>query len=522
MARRKINNEERMSGFISVLGLAAIFIGLVLTILLPAIRVAGWAIIALGVIILITAFVMDYRRVGRALTGKRGIFSTGSTVMVSIFVGIILLINAISISSYVRTDVTGLNQFTLTSQTKDVLANMDQEVHVIGFFVPGDPYQIGVDIGEYARSLLNEYKNYSTKLSIEEIDPDEHPDQAREYGITQYQSLVFESGDRQRVVGPQEILQQAEHAFTSAILEVTGIVQKKVYFMTGHGESLPSGEYSAADQSLQDNLYKTEVLDLQLLGEIPDDATAIIIAGPKKGLTTAEINILSDYLDNNGWVMFLLNPNSPPEYAQLLSQWGVDVKQGTIIDLTSFVSPSPSSPLIPRIRNMLGFSETYFPEATAIIPREDAPKSLVIQPLFFSSPDSWLEENFSPGQGPKMDEGVDTPGPLAIGVLIAGVKDAAKAPTASDTQNLTRIVVIGDSDFASNTNFLNGDNGNLFLNAVELLTAGKELISIERKVLPFRRLVVTQDVANFINFSSIALLPILVLIGGAFVYWRRR
>ncbi|MBA7637695.1 hypothetical protein ES703_45341 [subsurface metagenome] len=142
--------------------------------------------------------------------------------------------------------------------------------------------------------------------------------------------------------------------------------------------------------------------------------------------------------------------------------------------------------------------------------------------LVRASQDSWLERDFDPSEAPEFDEEIDLKGPLTIGFLITTIPPDEAEEESPEVDEGTRLVVIGDSDFASNQHFYNGDNGNLFLNLVGLLTAGKELISIERKVLPFRRLVVGPEVANFINISSIGLLPLLVLVLGSIIWWRRR
>ena len=237
---------NRLSGLIALLGLVALLIGLIVMALLPQIRLAAWMVLALGVALLVIAFVLDFRRVGKAVTGKRGRFSTGTTVMISIFVGITLFANAISIGNFHRFDVTGVAQFTLTSQTKDVLEQVEIPITALCFFTPNDPY----GITSFATTLLEEYQNYTEHLSIEVIDPDDQPDLARQYGINQYQTVVFESSIGQRMVLPQEMLVvsgqqivgiEAENAFTSAVLEVTGIVQKTVYFLTGHGEAEING-----------------------------------------------------------------------------------------------------------------------------------------------------------------------------------------------------------------------------------------------------------------------------------------
>jgi ABC-type uncharacterized transport system involved in gliding motility auxiliary subunit len=539
------------SGLIAALGLLALVVGLVVMVLLPDIRYAAWVLLALGVLLLAGAFIIDFRRVSRAITGRRGRFSTGTTVMVFIVIGITLLVNAVSIGTWNhRFDVTALAEFTLTSQTKDVLSKMETPVKVLCFFIPDDPYGITT----YATSLLTEYQNYTDKLSTEFIDPDKHPDQAKQYNITEYESVVFETKYGRRLVSPEEIIVmddtgqtvvgfEAEHAFTSAILEVTGIVQKKVYFLTGHGENSITGDYSYAKESLLDNLYKVGTLDLLFTHSIPEDCAALIIAGPTKSLDKSEVEIIKNYLENDGWVMILANPNSPPEIGQLLSSWGVDIGDGTIVDPSSYDSNlGIDSVIVPRSRDFFQLTNTCFPGATAIIPQpgytpqavvtqEGMPQliywtsensSLQLYSLLRTSEDSWLEKNFSLDKKPEFNEGTDLKGPLNIGFLIIPTPPQQTEGQSTEQTKKTRLIVIGDSDFASDKNFYNGDNGNLFLNSIELLTAGKELISLERKVLPFRELVVTQAVTSFIQISSIGLLPLLVLIAGGVIWWRRR
>ncbi len=515
----------RYARLIAGLGLLTLLVGLILLVLRAEIKYAAWSILALGVFLLAIAFVLDFRRVSSAVTGRRGRFSTGSTVMVFVFIGIVLMVNTISIGNYHRFDVTGARQFTLTSQTKDVLKNVNIPVKALCFFVPNDPYG---GLSSYVSNLLIEYQNYTNFLSVETIDPDEHPDQARKYGIIQYQSVVFETEQGSRLVSPTDMLVMigegsgidAEHSLTSAILEVTGIVQKKVYFLTGHGETSISGDYTNARTGLLDNLYKVETLDIMITQRIPDDCSALIIAGPTKTFNSNEIDIIKNYLNDGGWLVLLLNPNPSPEIRQLLADWYLKIEDGTVIDSSSYVSPSMASPIVPRTRNAFGLSETYFPEATALIPEENVPDTIEQSPIVWTSTYSWLEKNYQVDQESVFNEGTDVQGPFALGVLIltAIPEEEEKQAEFRDT----RIIVVGDSDFASNAHFYNGSNGELFLNLVNFLTLGKELITIERKVLPFRRLIIGPEETSFIQISSIALLPLLVLIGGGIIWWRRR
>ncbi len=535
----------RFSGLIAVLGLVALLIGFIVMLLLPSIRLTAWGILVLGILLLATAFIIDFRQVSRALTGRRGRFGVSTTVMASIFIGIILFVNAISIGNYHRFDVTGVAQFTLTAQTKEVLGGLETPVQIMAFYIPGEP------IGEYAVNLLGEYQNYTDQLSIESIDPAENPDLAREYGTTlipqeyRYPTIIFEGDSGKRmvlfpeysaVIEEQIVPVEAENAFTGAILEVTGVVQKKVYFLTGHGESDIYSDYSYAREELLDNLFKVETLNLQIIPSIPEDCAALVIAAPQQSLTSSEVEIIERYLESGGQAMLLTNPNPPPEINQLLSPWGVSIEDGTIIDPLSYVSPNKNTPLVTWERNYFGFGKTYFPGATAIIPNpEYAPVLLQTEEgagqvvwiseesqiqmfmLLGTTKDSWLEKDFDPLKETEFDEGIDLEGPLFPGFIIF------TPPTdEADGEQGTALIVIGDSDFASNEHFYSGNNGDLFLNAVDALAAGTEIISIERKVLPFRRLIVSPEAERFINYSSIGLLPLLVLVIGSVIWWRRR
>jgi len=422
-------------------------------------------------------------------------------------------------------------------------------VQIMAFYIPGE------SIGEYAVNLLGEYQNYTDQLSMESIDPAEDPDVAREYGTTliqeeyRYPTMVFEGDSGKRMVlfveycalteEGQIVPVEAEHAFTSAILEVTGTIQKKVYFLTGHGESDIYSEYSYARQELLDNLFKVETLNLKVTPNVPEDCAALIIAAPQQSLVSSEVDTIQSYLESGGQAIFLTNPNPPQEVNQLLSPWGVKVEDGIVIDPSSYVSPNKDTPLVTWERNYFGFEKIYLPGATAIIPNPEytpqlfqteegagqvvwiSEDSLIqMSMLLGTTTDSWLEKDFDPLEEPEFDEGIDLEGPLLPGFIIyAPVIDETGL---IDEERVTTLMVIGDSDFASNEHFYSGNNGDLFLTAVDMLAAQAEIVSIEHKVLPFRRLIVSPEAERFINYSSIGLLPLLVMVIGSIIWWRRR
>jgi ABC-type uncharacterized transport system involved in gliding motility auxiliary subunit len=407
-----------------------------------------------------------------------------------------------------RFDVTAGGQFTLTPQTQRILKELQQPVTALGFFPATATYQAAKRAAE---NLLAEYRYHSSNLDYQFVDPETQPAIARQYRVKDYGTIMFVGGGRQKAVRllDERVFAAPEQFFTGALLEVTGVQQKTVYFLTGHGErsvnSTGKSGYSLARMGLIRDLYRAEILDLARTPEVPGDCAVLILAGPDKGFREAEIRAVEKYLERSGKLLVLVDPNPPPEVTGLLANWGVAVGQGRIVDEGAFVEPDKTTPAVLR--------GTYPPVVVA-------QGTIAVLPLAVTTASSWLEIDATAGQ---FDEGVDTKGPLALGCLVmAGGPLRRTQPPASPTDKLTRLAVIGDSDFATNEHFTSGGNSDLFLNAVNWLAEEEQLISIRPKPFTFRRLLASKEALRFMRFSSVGLLPLAVLLAGGFVWWRRR
>jgi ABC-type uncharacterized transport system involved in gliding motility auxiliary subunit len=512
---------------LAIVGLIALIVGLLVLVIFPELRFIAWGLIGFGIILVASAGIIDFRRVRGAIASRRGKFSTSTTIMVSVFAGIVIFVNAISVTVNYRFDFTAYSQFTLTQQTKDVLAELETPIKVICFFTPADTYQTQA----YTLSMLLQYINYTDNLHIVKIDPDEDPDEARKYssyfGSSNpsylYESVVFETDINKYLVSPEAIIYQAEHSFTNAILEVTGIEQKAVYFLTGHGEASITSTINQAAKALEVNLLNVYPLDLQSTQAIPVDCAALIVAGPTKPMSADEKQIIADYLSNNGFVFFMVDPGAPDDITELLTPWGVKIQGSVLIDPSSYSAPNLSNPSVPRSRNIYGFDIVYFPGATVIKPLEKIPDYVEIIPIVWTTSNSWLEQNYDPSETPVFNEGIDEKGSFAIGAWIvpSEIKDSEGNSTGSYNEG-PYIAVIGDSDFVTDNHFFNGNNSDLFLTITNTLTSGTDIMYIESKELQTRRLILSPEKAAFLNISSIALLPLIVLIIGIVVWWRRR
>ncbi len=534
--RWRLVQRKGSSGYFAGVGLATVFVAWVLDFILPTGRIITWTIVAIGVGLIAASILLDFRRVGEALASRRGAFGIGTGVSLSVVSAALLLVNLISTTVFHRFDFTGLAQFTLTSQTKEVLAGLvgeEHQVEVVSFYSNPNPNIEGsaeaFAVNSYGHDLLLEYTNHTDAISVRREDPELRPDLSRQYlGQGPVAQLAFRLGvvvfrgsaGQMLVLGPQ-IQAEAENAFTSAILQVTGTRQRVVYFLAGHGEASIGGDYSSAREGLRDNLFQVGELNLRQLDALPENASVFVIAGPQLDLDDDDIALLDSYLQRGGRLLLLLNPNPQPELRDLAASWWLAIDNGVVVDPDAHVTPNFDVPLVDVRRNQFGLEDFYFPGATMIRPREDKPDEARILPLAWTTPSAWQEKDALGVDDPVFDQEVDVSGPVALGasVEMPVSSDVAEGERRSPT---TRLAVIGDSDFAGNQHFGNSNNSDLFLTIVNWLGEGDELVSVDRKVVPVRRLVLSPEEARFLNLSAVGLLPLILLLVAAGVWWRRR
>jgi hypothetical protein len=494
------------------LGIASLLAGWLVGFILPEMGAISSGIVVLGTVLLLAALVIDVRR-GGALASSRGRLGFGTSLRVGLVLAIVFVANVLSASNYRRFDFSGLGQFTLSAQTKDFLRTLDQPVEATAFFSPGP--QSG--IAGFSGDLLAEYRNYSRELTVRTIDPQISPDQARQYGVDRTGAvlgvIVFSGkGGQQQVLGPQ-IIAGAEHAFTSAIMMVSGKKQPKVYFVTGHGEQNLVADYDSAAGALRDNLFDVAEIDLSA-SDIPADASLVIMAGPRHGPSASELDKLQAYAKGGGRLLVLVDPDPPPEVRTFLARWWMGIDGGAIVEPTSHVYPNLDVPLVTKDRNNFDLAEAYFPGATAVLPAKDAPPGVETGAIAWTTADAWLEKDLAPGKAPAFDVATERKGPLAIGAFVSAPAEVAGKKS--------RMIVVGDSDFAADAHFHNAANGDLFLAAVKWLTSDVEIVSIGNRVIASRRLILDPGQARFLQASSIGLLPLLLLFAGGFAWWRKR
>jgi ABC-type uncharacterized transport system involved in gliding motility auxiliary subunit len=495
-------------------GLLALALALMIYLLTQELDLRIEVLLGVGVVFLALAVLGKPEVIRRAFTGRTVRYGSNMGVFIAAFIGILVLVNFLSDRHHNRLDLTEVGEFTLSPQTVQILSNLAEPINITAFYTEADPRQQDLE------DLLTEYAYHKDKISYEFIDPDLKPSVAMQYDITSYGTIVFESAGRR-----QDIFGVDEQDLTSAILKVSRETQKVVYFLTGHGERDSSGydqwEYSGVREALEADNYVVNTLNLAISNTVPTDASVLIVAAPQVPLLEQENEAISAYLEDGGKGLIMQEPGQEANLGGVLANWGVVYGDDVIIDPDQgLFGLDPLSPVVDRFtfheitKDLPG---VVLSTARSVSRTVQKPENLSILSLVESSAGSWGETDFEAlgNQIAEYNEGEDLPGPLAMATSVETQETEEGAPS-------TRLVVFADSDFAANSSLMLGGNADLFLNSVNWLAEEEELISIRPTPPVMRTLVLSPGQARFIQYSSVIVLPAVVLVIGAVVWWTRR
>jgi ABC-type uncharacterized transport system involved in gliding motility auxiliary subunit len=474
---------------------------------------------ALTVLALLAAILLDPGLVRRALTGRQARYGGNALVISLAFLGILVVVNYLAYANPVRADLTEDQDFSLAPETRLLLSELQAPAHLIGFYSPDSRGS-----QESLQPILDAYRIYSDGLvTYEFVDPVADPLAAREYGVTRDGSLVVAIGDASEVVAFP-----SEQEITSALVRLANPEDRKVYFLIGHGErdieETGDSGFSEVRSALEAKNYDVATLNLLVDPQIPEDALAVVVAGPTLPLTAEEGQLLSTYLDGGGALVLLQQPRvetrfgdtADPLETYLSQTWGITPADDLVIEPRSqnFIFAIAFSYADHAITSRMQNLAAYFPAARSLTVTPLADSSVSQTSLAFSSEYAWGETDlgFLDTQSqPEFDEANDTPGPLAL------------AAVAENLTARSRVVVIGDSDFASNQYFYQLGNGDLIVNSIDWAAGQENLISLTPKPAT-QRLVVppSTQVMALIVLTTVGLMPGSVVVLGVWVWWTRR
>ena len=218
------------SVILSVTGVIAIVFGGAVNLAFEDLAdVSLWVLLA-GALSVFVSIILSPRAIAIFLVGRRGRYGTNVAIMTIAFFIIMLVINYFLYQNPNRIDVTATRIFSLSSQTLKILDTLPSDVTANAFFAitSSDNERQQTD------DLLNEFARRSDKFSYRFIDPELDRAQAIRYNVTNFPTVVFEENTTGKL---QHVAEFTEQEFVTGILISTGVEQKKIYYLTGHGEA---------------------------------------------------------------------------------------------------------------------------------------------------------------------------------------------------------------------------------------------------------------------------------------------
>jgi ABC-type uncharacterized transport system involved in gliding motility auxiliary subunit len=474
----------------------------------------------------------QWREILTFFGGRSARYGTLAASSVLIVLGILIAVNYIGKRQNKRWDLTATQQFSLSDQSRNVVSTLDAPLQVM-VFAQEQQFQT-------YRDRLSEYEYVSKQISTEYVDPDKKPTVAQQNNVQQYGTMIFNYKGRS-----ERVTMNSEQDITNTIIKVVTGAVKKVYFTSGHGErdtgSAERDGYQSIFKSLTDENYGTEKLVIAQTSAVPDDASVVVVAGPKTDFLAGEVDVLRKYLaEKQGKLLLMLDPKEAPDSPPLTNlialshEWGIDVTDSIVVDASGMGRLIGADASVPIAANYPPHPITErfsvlsaYPLARGLVVVQGGVNGHTASPVVESSPRSWAEADIkgllSSGQV-ALDEGKgDTPGPIAIAAAVSAAAAAPATPESADAPKPeTRVVVFGDSDFASNNTLGISGNKDLFMNTIGWLSQQENLIAIRTKEAADRRLTLTATQQSNITWLSLLIVPGVVFGTGIYTWWRRR
>ena len=482
--------------------------------------------ISLGLFVIgLASFVaFDPGAIRTALTGRQVRYGSNAVILFIAFLGVLVVVNYLAYKNTKRWDLTADQSNTLAKETIEVLESLPNSIAAKAFYSSD---ALMASSKENAEILLDRYVyDGGGKFQYEFIDPNKDPVAAQDAGITKDGSIVLYMGNMK-----QPVTSVSETDITEAMVRLMNPGAHVVYFLTGHGEYPIEGgsdqSYTQLKSTLEAKNYKVSTLNLLAILQIPQDASVIVIDGPKKPLREAEVSMLDTYLKNGGSMIVMEDPiidtqfgdASDPLAIYLAETYGIRLGDDIVIDVYGYqayqnpyfaVGYQYATHAITQKMSTMG---TGFQYARSVTTDDGAGSDYSKTNLIQTIDQSWGETDLTSVQNNNMeyDQEGDLPGPVSLAVVAEG------------TSNETRLIVFGDSDFATNAVYGFYGNSDIMVNSIDWAAKEENLINLTPKAAVTRTLVQPQTYTmGLILLGSLVVLPGLVIVAGIGSWLRRR
>jgi ABC-type uncharacterized transport system involved in gliding motility auxiliary subunit len=435
----------------------------------------------------------------------------------------LLLVLAAAAIGYLSTryahqaDWTANGRTSLSAESRAVLARFDGPVEIVSYANPQG------DLRQTVAGFLQRYQAVKSDLTLRFVDPQLDPAKMRELGITVDGALILHYKDRE-----QRLDELSERSLTNALERLLRGSDRIVAFVTGDGERRADGQANADLGTFMAQLeargMRAVPLNFAQVTAVPEHTDLVVLASPSLALPPGAVQALVAYVQNGGNLLWLSEPaNDDLGLKPLADALGVRVLPGVLVDGSGTALGLHDPRLIalgdyPPQAITRGFTlTTLFPQASALAKVTQG--DWAVTPFLRSGAQSWTEfqpiDNNKPSDIRFDADAGELKGPLDFGFALSRL---SPSPDKSEQ----RAVVIGDGDFLSNTFLGNGGNRALGERVFDWLLGDDKLVELPPRGAPDRLLPISQTELNALSFGFLVALPLLLLLIGGLIVWRRR
>jgi ABC-2 type transport system permease protein len=537
--------------YLLLLSLVGVIIAIVVLFTQPSFTVVGWG--GLGIALLsFVAWVLMAPEQARALVTGRTVRFGGTSLLVTVIVltALIALYTLIRQQNW-RLDLTERDTFSLTQESRAAVTALGADptlpsVKIIAFYGP-------TQAGSRDRDelLFSDYNETSAgKIEYEFIDPDRNPALATQLNITRpgqiYVARVGETGELDTANG-EVVNFFSQDQLTNAILRVSAAGDFRAYFLQvnnglatfGAGPDGLSTLTNALEQQFDWSVRQVTLFDLAApesdveLNDPNADGEVMIIPGGDTALTAAELDVITNYLDNGGKVVILAAPSTNPDSSSLATtpalsdylweNFGLRFRDDVVLDATQALQ----SPLIPVATdfNTSQYIASTFPPRSGLVfelPHSielaaTAPENVTVEEVASSSSEAYAKADVQAvidNEIERQDD--DATGPFVL------------AAAAENTATGAKVVLFGSTSIAANAYSLGNNLVNLdaAFNSLIWMTGFDDYftqVNIQSAQRPQDTpIFVDQQTGGTINLITTFLLPFGLLGIGILVWWNNR
>lgn len=456
------------------------------------------------------------------------------TLVMGIVIVLVIVLNLVVNKLNITVDLSSDQKYTLTEKTKELAGGIKDTIKMYYMCQSGSENVM-------IEKVLDQYNGLGN-IEVIDKDPVIYPKFSEEYTDDEIQSndviVVNETNGKSKVVTSSSMVVQdfdyttysntydldAEGQLTAALQSVTSAADVKLYYTSGHNEV-------QLNESLTDLLTKSNIeyeeLATASASNVPDDCDILLINSPQYDFSGDEYKLISDYLANGGKAVFFLNAvtaDAMTNYYKLLSDYGVDVAAGYVIDAKGALNEDYPTMLVPEteqhdITADVGNTFVAVPVSKGMTVQDDVRSTLTVTSLLKTTDSAFSRVN-PDSESIEKEEG-DVDGPFSIGLVI---KDDYTEKT-KGAGNATEIVVFGSGNLAAADFVATNQYGNrsVVLNTISYLSGAEtNTLAIPIRSLNEEHVSIEEGDRIFFTVALVVVLPLALLAFGFVIWYRRR